>query len=284
MALLPLELVVIVCLVGRIDVPSPLRAGVELAMLALLAGGGTLLTLDYRRHRAAGTDSRSALRAAVADTVPAAVVKLTVHEVNLGTSCLRWLARRGPHGVPAGGTTVKYTAGQAMVVFGFLFVSVVETVALYFALLRWPAVHLVVTVLDVWGLYFIVALHASCVVRPHVIGADGSLRLRYGALVDVRIPAELIASAHLDRRYPERPLLSAAEDGTADLAVASQTNVTVRLTGPVPFTRALGQRGEASAFRFYADDPRSAVSALSAGAKRTGVTPGSAETSRTRSR
>jgi hypothetical protein len=32
--------------------------------------------------------------------------------------------------------------------------------------------------LDLWGVYFMLGLFASFVVRPHVIGADGSLRLR----------------------------------------------------------------------------------------------------------
>jgi hypothetical protein len=42
--------------------------------------------------------------------------------------------------------------------------------------------------------YFIIAVYASFVVRPHVIHADGALRLRYGALLDIRIPAQDIAA------------------------------------------------------------------------------------------
>ena len=42
--------------------------------------------------------------------------------------------------------------------------------------------------------YFIIAVYASFVVRPHVIHADGSPRLRYGALLDIRIPAQDIAA------------------------------------------------------------------------------------------
>jgi|GraSoiStandDraft_24_1057298.scaffolds.fasta_scaffold326723_2 hypothetical protein len=45
------------------------------------------------------------------------------------------------------------------------------------------------------GAYFIIAVYASFVVRPRVIHADGSLRLLYGALLDIRIPAQDITAA-----------------------------------------------------------------------------------------
>ncbi|MEF2529545.1 hypothetical protein [Streptomyces sp. CS62] len=47
-----------------------------------------------------------------------------------------------------------------------------------------------------------------------------------------------------------------------DLAVGSQTTVTVVLSRPVAFTRPLGARGEARVIRFHADDPRAVVTAL----------------------
>lgn len=52
------------------------------------------------------------------------------------------------------------------------------------------------------------------------------------------------------------------EDGTLDLAVGSQTTVTVELTEPVEFVRPLGKRGSARTLRFHADDPRAVVAAL----------------------
>ncbi len=54
------------------------------------------------------------------------------------------------------------------------------------------------------------------------------------------------------------------EDGTLDLAVGSQTTVTVELTGPMEFVRPLGRRGSARTLRFHADEPRAAVAALAA--------------------
>ncbi|NEE54651.1 hypothetical protein G3M55_59935, partial [Streptomyces sp. SID8455] len=67
----------------------------------------------------------------------------------------------------------------------------------------WPLVHAILLVVDVYGVVLVLAIHAACVTRPHVVEADGSLRLRYGALFDLRVPVSLIASARVERRYPD---------------------------------------------------------------------------------
>ncbi|MFJ3202883.1 hypothetical protein [Streptomyces sp. NPDC086989] len=247
--------------------PAAWLAG-ELAGSALVAGATALLLFDYRRHRREGLHRHSAFLAAIADDVPASVRRLISHEMTLATSFLRWVTRRGPHGVRGGDHAVPYAPAQTATMYGWLFVCVVETVALAY-LIPWPVVHVATLVLDVWGCYFLLALHASCVVRPHVIGADGSLRLRHGALLDIRIPADRIASVRLDRAFPNGRLAAADESGVADVAVAGLTTVTVELTEPVRYVRVLGKRAEARAFRFYADDPVAAVRRLG-GAGRNG--------------
>lgn len=276
-ALAPCELVIFMCVIGGVRVAPVVWLAVELAVLALMAGATALLFLDYWRHRHEGLHRRSAFLAAIADSVPASVRKLIAHEITLSTSFLRWVTRRGPHGVRGGELPVPYAPGQTATMYGLLFVCIVETVALAY-LIPWPVVHAATLVLDIWGCYFLIALHASCVVRPHVIGADGSLRLRYGVLLDIRIPADRIASVHLDRRFPNGKLAAADESGVADVAVAGLTTVTVELTEPVRYVRVLGKPAEAGAFRFYADDPVSAVAALRAGGR---SSPGSFTTSGT---
>ncbi|MEU9110994.1 hypothetical protein AB0D04_04115 [Streptomyces sp. NPDC048483] len=285
-ALVPGELVLVLCVAGGVPIAPAVRLAVELAVLALMAAATALFSLDYRRHRRDGLDRRPAFLAALADTVPAPVRKLTAHEFFLSTSFLRWVTRRGPHGVRDGDLPVPYAAGQTAVMYGFLFVCIVETVGLAY-LISWPVVHAVTLVVDIWGCYFVIALHASCVVRPHVIGADGSLRLRYGALLDIRIPADRIASVRLDRKFPDGRPATVDENGVAELAVAGQTTVTVELTEPVRYLRTLGKPAEARAIRFFADDPASAVAALragdpSAGTSRTSDLSGSAAIRRTR--
>lgn len=196
-----------------------------------------------------------------------AALRLTRHELLLFTCLLRWVTRRGPHGVRTGDDLpVPYATGQLFVTVCFLFASVVETVVLAL-LIPWPLVHLICLVLGLWGIYFVIALYASCAVRPHVVGADGSLRLRYGALLDIRIPAQRIASAHVDRRYPSSSPGAVDAAGRADLAVGGQTTVTVELTEPITFTRVLGARAAARAFSYHAEDPEAAVATLRARAR-----------------
>ncbi|MCX5400902.1 hypothetical protein [Streptomyces sp. NBC_00102] len=194
----------------------------------------------------------------------AAVRRVTGHQAALAAGLWRWATRRGPQGVGEGDHPVAYAPAQSATMYGLLFVSVVETVA-FAVVIPWPVVHAVALVLDLWGCCLLLALHASCVVCPHVIGADGSLRLRYGTLLDIRIPAERVASVRTERRFPGGRPASVDGNGTAGIAVGGQTTVTVELTGPLRYTRVLGRRAEARAFRFYADDPVSAVAALRAG-------------------
>ncbi|WP_236566686.1 hypothetical protein [Nocardia sp. CY41] len=262
-AVLPGESAVVVCLMSGTSIAPPARSAVELSALAVSAAAATLLVLDSFRHRLAALTWRRAISAAVTDLVPAVVRKLVAHEFALVTSFLRWVTRRGPHGVRDGDVAVPYASGQAAVMYGFLVVCVVETVALAYVI-PWRLVHAIVLVVDVWGVFFVIALHASCVVRPHVIGADGSLRLRYGALLDIRIPAERIASVRVHRRYPDTRLAAVDSDAAADLAVAGQTTVTVSLTEPVAFTRPLGKPAQARTFRYFAEDPAFAVAQLRA--------------------
>ena len=267
-AMVPGELVLMLCLASGVGVPEGARRAVEAVLLAIVVAASVVFTADYRRHRRSGLPPKPAAHAALADTVPTAVGKLTVHEFRLGTSFLRWVARRGPHGVRPGDVVVPYASGQMAVLYIFLFVSIIETVALAL-LIPWPVVHAVTLILDLWGVYFVIALHASCVVRPHVIGADGSLRLRYGALLDIRIPAGQVVSVQRERRYTNSKVGTIDPDGTdpdgvADLPVASETTITVQLAEPLGYVRVLGRTAQARTFRFYADDPAAALDALRA--------------------
>ncbi|WP_349017181.1 hypothetical protein [Streptomyces luteolus] len=187
--------------------------------------------------------------------------RLTVLELHGMYCLLLWVARRR-HGVPEGARPVSYTGPQTAMLFGLLFVAVLETVALA-VLIPWPAVHAVVLFLDVYTVLQVLALHAACVVRPHVVGADGSLRIRYGHLLDLRVPAAAVARARVERRYPTGKRIQEHLDGSLDLLVGSQTTVTVELAAPVAFVRPLGRRVEVTtAVRFHADDPQALVAAL----------------------
>ncbi|RPF40320.1 hypothetical protein EDD96_4074 [Streptomyces sp. Ag109_G2-6] len=251
-AAVPGELVLVVCLASGVRPPGRLTAGVESAVPGMLLLEGWVLVSLRRRT--------GSWREAVRAVVPEPVRRLLLHELRACASLGRWVARR-PHGVRPGDLAAAYTGPQTAMMYGLLFVSLIETVALAL-LIPWPAVHRVVLVLDVYGVLLVLALHTACVTRPHVVRPDGTLRIRYGALFDLTVPPEAVASVRVDRRYPEGRLVTLSGDGVLDLIVGSQTTVTLELHRPLEFRRPLGARARARTIRFHADDPRALVTAL----------------------
>ncbi|NJQ02269.1 hypothetical protein [Streptomyces zingiberis] len=254
------ELALAVCLLAGVRLPGWALVAVEAVVLAALLLEAWVLRSLYVAARARGAGRRAAWRAAVRQAVPVTARRLLLHELRGLAALGRW-ARRSTHGVRPGDLAAGYTGPQTAMVYGLLFVLVVETVALALVI-PWPVLHRVVLILDLYGVVFVLALHAACVTRPHVVHADGSLRIRYGVLFDLAVPADAIASVRVDRRYPDGPLITLSGDGVLDLAVGSQTSVTLELNRPLRFTRPLGAVEEARTIRFHADDPRAVVGAL----------------------
>ncbi|MEV5605144.1 hypothetical protein AB0L33_27275 [Streptomyces sp. NPDC052299] len=259
-AVLPGELALGICLLAGVRPPGWAMAGVEALVLAVLLLEARVLRSLYVEARAGGADPRAARRAAVERAVPVAVRRLVRHELRALASLGRWVLRRA-HGVRPGDLAVAYTGPQTAMMYGLLFVTAVETVGLAL-LIPWPVVHRVFLVLDLYGVLLVLALHAACVTRPHVVRPDGSLRIRYGALFDLVVPRDAVASALVDRRYPEGRLITLSDDGVLDLIVGSQTSVTLRLNRSLAFTRPLGATQWAHTIRFHADDPRALVRAV----------------------
>jgi hypothetical protein len=266
-----LVLVLALCASTGIHIASQVRLALELTtaipVLTLAAG----LARAYRRCRRDGLGRHAAFHVVYADAVPLPVRKLMAHEVSLFTSMVRWLTFRR-HGVRAGDIAVSYASGGAAILWVFAYVSAIETVVLAF-IIPWPLVRESTLVLDIWSVYFIIALYASFVVRPHVVGSDGSLRLRYGALLDIRIPARDIAAVRVERRSARGKLAAVDANGCAELSQGGQTTVTVQLTQSVAFTRPLGKPACARTFRYYAADPAAAVAAIRARAPALQSTP-----------
>jgi hypothetical protein len=188
----------------------------------------------------------------------AAVPYLLVrHELRLLASLWLWAVRR-TDGAAGGGTAFGYARGQGAMMAGFAFVCVVESVMMSVLLRDWPTAHHVVLVLDVYTVVIVVGLHAASVVRPHVLDPDaGTLRIRRAIHVDVRIPLERIASVRRELRTTHEP-----RDGELDLAVGSQTSVTVELAEPVTHVSFFGRRREVRVVRCHAEDPGALVRAV----------------------
>ncbi|MFG2623881.1 hypothetical protein [Streptomyces sp. NPDC048473] len=251
------------CLLAGVRIPGAVLLGAEALVVAALGFEGVVLWRLWLVGRRAGAGRREAVGAALRTVVPEKVRRLVAHEVRALHSLGLWVLRRR-HAVPEGALAVPYTGPQTAMVYGLVFVALVETVMLAL-LIPWPVVHRVLLVLDVYGVVLVLGFHAACVTRPHVVDVDGALRIRYGGLFDLRVPAGMVAGARVERRYPEGGPVRLGADGVLDLVVGGQTTVTVELVSAVAFVRPLGKRGSARTVRFHADDPGAAVAALTRG-------------------
>ncbi|MER7000587.1 hypothetical protein [Streptomyces sp. NPDC000410] len=247
-AVLPAELVLAVCLVAGIRLPVPVLVAAEAAMLVLLLAEAAV----FLRLRRQGLTNREAVR----ELVPEPVLRLIGHEVRLLWSLVLWTARRRD-GVGPGDRSFGHARDQAALFYGFAFVCLVETIGMSYLLGDWPFVHAIVLVLDVYTVLFVLGLHAASVTRPHLLSAD-TLRLRQAAHVDLRIPLDRIASVSYELLFTH----TKNEEGVMNLAVGSQTSITLELSEPVTVVGLLGRERQVRTVRCHADDARALLGAL----------------------
>ncbi|MFF1697079.1 hypothetical protein ACFVXC_26290 [Streptomyces sp. NPDC058257] len=241
----PLELVLVVCLLTGAPLPTNVLIGVEAFAVAVLVVEGVGLAVLYRRGG----------RAAVREVVPGPVRGILGHELRVFGSLGLWVARRR-HGVREGDLAFGHARDQAAMLYGLVFVCVVETIGMALLLRSWPAVHAVMLVVDVYTVVLMLGVHAASVTRPHVLSAD-ALRVRHGAHRDLRIPLERIASVSGERRFTHE-----AADGVLNIPVAAQTSLTLELTEPVTAVGFLGGRQPVTTVRLHSDDPAKLRAAL----------------------
>ncbi|WP_405865489.1 hypothetical protein OG407_41620 [Streptomyces sp. NBC_01515] len=230
--------------------PGAVLLGGKLLLLTLLVAEAYV----WSRLRRLGLSRRQAL----VRLVPERVARYVAHEARILASLVRWVVRR-PHGVGEADGVFPHARDQAAMMYGLTFVCVAETVALSFLLARWPVVHAVVLVVDVYTVLvvdvytvlFVLGMHAAAVTRPHVL-AGGVLRIRQAAHVDIRVPVARIASIRRASLFTH-----AKKDGELNLPVGSQTSLTLELTEPVNAPKLLGAPRLVRVIRLHADDPKS---------------------------
>ncbi|MEV5909353.1 hypothetical protein AB0M00_10620 [Streptomyces chartreusis] len=182
------------------------------------------------------------------------VLVLVRHELRLLASIGLWVARRRHR--TGEGAAFGYSRGQGPMMLGFGFVIVIESIMMSVLLRNHPAVQRAWFTVDVYTLVLIVGMHAASVVRPHVLD-DDVLRVRRAAHVDLRIPLEKIARARRELRTTHE-----RAEGELNLAIGSQTTVTLELTEPVAHFTFLGRRQNIRLVRFHADDADGLVKAI----------------------
>ncbi|AVZ73219.1 hypothetical protein SLUN_14520 [Streptomyces lunaelactis] len=252
----PAQLVLAVCLISGVPIPGTVLLGGKLLLLVQL-GAEAHVWLRLRRH---GLSRREAL----AQLVPEPVLRFVTHELRIMASLVRWAARRR-HGVNGADAVFSHGRDQAITMYGFAFACVVETVALSYLLADWPVVHAVFLVVDVYTVLFVLGVHAASVTRPHAL-ADGALRVRQAAHVDVHVPLDQIASIRRETLFTHEK-----KDDELNLPIGSQTSITLALTEPVNAPKFLGAPRLVKVIRLHADDPKALHDAVTRA--RTAPTP-----------
>jgi len=241
------QLALVACLFSGVPVPDAVLLGGKLLLLVLLGAEAHV----WLRLRRLGLSRRQAF----ARLVPERVARYVAHEARILASLVRWAVRR-PHGVGEADAVFPHARDQAAMMYGLTFVCVAETVALSFLLARWPVVHAVLLVVDVYTVLFVLGMHAAAVTRPHVL-AGGVLRVRQAAHVDIRVPVALIAAVRRETRFTHEK-----KDGELNLPIGSQTSLTLELTEPVNAPKLLGAPRLVRVIRLHADDPKSLYDAV----------------------
>ncbi|MFF3693771.1 hypothetical protein [Streptomyces sp. NPDC002221] len=197
-------------------------------------------------------------------THPGVLRRLAAHEGRVLHSLALWIGRR-THQVGPQERAFGYARPQAATVYGIAFVCVIETVGVSLMVRQWPAVHAVLLVLDLYTVVVVLGIQAAAVTRPHVLGRD-TLRIRAGARVDLVIPLARIARVRRELKF--QGAVSAVPEDVLELAVGSQTSLTVELTEPVTHVRLLGEPRAVTSVRFHADESGELARALTAAVAR----------------
>jgi len=238
-----------------------LVVGTELALLLFGARAVWMAMRRYRRGRAEQLEARAALEDALTEFVPRAAARWLALELVLWWSLVSWIRRKPP----AGGFTY---AGHSVTLPLAILLTVVTPAELllidvlvpeYLAWLRWIFNLLAVSaLLWVWG------LAASQRMLPHQLGTL-TLRVRDGALLDVRVPYVAIAGASVsEHRPPGRPegLEEDANRRCAYVKVGGAVNIALALSTPLQIETMTGRTRPVDQLCFWTDAPQDLVEAL----------------------
>lgn len=183
-------------------------------------------------------------------------------ELALYRSLARWVVRRPD--VPAGSTPIGHGRLAGPMLWLWILGSAAEVVVLDLVLHRWvPSLRLPLLVVGVWGVLWMLGLLASMRVRPHLLG-DTELVVRTGARTYVTVP--LAAVDHVRGTTHAVPGVVRSlheDDGLLLVAMGSETNLELVLSGPTRLATSAGHR-TVSRVALWVDEPREVAATLRA--------------------
>ena len=187
--------------------------------------------------------------------------RITAVQIQIVGCLLLWpfgRRRRGADSFP-------YNRDSAVGVFvlAMLFSAPVEALILAL-LLPWQWLRVGMLALEISSIVWIGGYAASLAVLPYCLEED-HLRLRYGALAEVRVPYAAIAEVERERwRAPggRDGCRAVAGEKAASFVVSGKTEVTLSLCEPVSVRRTFAATPGARILRVAVDEPDRFVAAL----------------------
>jgi hypothetical protein len=234
-------------------------------VLLLLSFGTAGLLALRRRHRS--RDAVQQITGTFEDTlatlVPRRLARLLLFEVHGWHALFKLGARRSRSAAPTIEFPYATGLGTLMaVVLGLTVVEVPVFAVLAALLLPWLAAKVVLTVVELYAIWFVLSLWAGLVTSPHVI-RDQRLVLRAGLLAGMVIPLEDLAAMRLHRQSWSAQLGPLFKDGVAAFPINGSTELELRLCRPAVVWRLLGRDVSVEDVHLHADDPSRMLEALS---------------------
>ncbi len=235
--------------------------GTELAMLLFGARAVWMAMRRYRRGRAEQLEARAALEDALTEFVPRPAARWLALEPVLWWSLVAWILRKPPgSGFAYAGHSVMLPLAILLTVVGPAEMLLIDVlIPDQVAWLRW-----ILNLLALYAVLWVWGLAASQRMLPHQLEAV-ALRVRDGALLDVRVPYVAIAGASVsERRLPGRPegLEVDATRRCAHIKVGGAVNIALALSTPLQIETMTGHTRPVDQLCFWTDAPQDLLEAL----------------------
>lgn len=246
----------------------PVLVGLEFLLAVIFLARLASAARTARRRRTPGDPWEVTLEATISSLAPGPIAGLVVSEARIFVTFGRWLGIRLFRRPTTG---YGYHRDLILIGWAMLFaLSAPAEMILLHLLIPWAPVRWVLLALEIYGLFWLLAIGVSFGTLQHEIHGR-SVRLRLGLLADVHVPMSSITRVTRDVRRTERSLGLEVEDETATLVANGKTNLVMELESPVRIRRLFGLSEPVRVVRFHVDEPAAFMAALrSLGALPTG--------------
>ena len=240
--------------------------GIEVLLLLVATRQVFVATRRYRRGTAGGLDGWAALEEGLAVMLPGSVAKLVVLEPRLWVCLIRWALGRRRYSEEEFSYHRRSPLGMLVVM--VLLVSPVELLLLHL-LIPWTWLKIALLVVGIYAAFWVSGFYASLVTLPHRLEEEGLL-LRYGVFARGFVPYAEVVAIQRDRKVLSKGdlfgdvegLRALPDEDTACFAIASKTDVLVKLNHARPMEKLLSTTPPVTYVRFAVDEPEDMVRRL----------------------